>query len=178
MSFVLVSASGMFGTYLLWLTQAKRPIDASVSLSRIPALRAELRQSMLAIAAASNATSPNVDLPELPYDGWIREFCETDSMAFLERRSNVLGHLVGSQRHLSLFTDAIDNLARYVDQPGKAKLATLKTLAIEKDRLDFTQVSLGLSRGWLFVHVPITYSLLILTVVHIVVAYSFSSGLW
>jgi hypothetical protein len=178
LAFVVVSASGLFGTYLLWLTHSKRPIKTLVNLNQIPSLRAELRKSMLEVASETGSSVATMDLPELPHEDWINEFCETDLSAFFNRKPRILGHLIGSQRYLSLVTDAIDNLARYVDQAGKTKLATLKTLAIEKDRLDFMQVSLGLSRGWLFVHVPITYSLLILTIVHIVVVYSFSSGIW
>jgi len=49
---------------------------------------------------------------------------------------------------------------------------------VEKDRLDFARVSLGLTRGWLFVHVPVTYALMVLMVLHVLVVYAFSSGAW
>jgi len=49
---------------------------------------------------------------------------------------------------------------------------------IEKDRLDFAQVYLGLNKGWLFVHVPVTYALMVLTVLHVVIVYAFSTGPW
>jgi hypothetical protein len=49
---------------------------------------------------------------------------------------------------------------------------------IEKDRLDFSRIHLGLAKGWLFVHVPVTYALIVLSVVHVVVVYAFSSGSW
>ena len=47
---------------------------------------------------------------------------------------------------------------------------------VEKDRLDFARVYLGLTKGWLFVHVPVTYALIVLTVLHVVVVYAFSAG--
>jgi len=31
-------------------------------------------------------------------------------------------------------------------------------------------------KGWLFVHIPLTYSLLLASVAHIVVVYAFSGG--
>ena len=37
-------------------------------------------------------------------------------------------------------------------------------------------VYLGLTRGWLLVHVPVTYSLVVLAVLHILANYSFTSG--
>jgi hypothetical protein len=58
------------------------------------------------------------------------------------------------------------------------KLAAIKDLVVEKDWLDFARVYLGLTKGWLFVHVPVTYSLIVLTVLHVIVVYAFSSGPW
>jgi hypothetical protein len=75
-------------------------------------------------------------------------------------------------------TDEIDNLSGYVDQQSQEKLAAIKNLVIEKDRLDFARVYLGLTKGWLFIHVPVTYGLTVLTVLHVLVVYAFSSGAW
>ena len=75
-------------------------------------------------------------------------------------------------------TDEIDNLSGYVDQPRQEKLAAIRNLVVEKDRLDFARVYLGLSKAWLFVHVPVTYALVVLTVLHVIVVYAFSSGPW
>ena len=86
--------------------------------------------------------------------------------------------LIGSQRPLKRLTHEIDSLSRYVDQRSQEKLAVIRGLAIEKDRLDFARVHLGLAKGWLFVHVPITYALIVLTLLHILVVYAFSSGAW
>jgi hypothetical protein len=69
-------------------------------------------------------------------------------------------------------------LKSFVAQPAQEKLADIKRLVIEKDRLDFTRVYLGLTRAWLFVHVPVTYALIVLSVMHVLVVYAFSSGAW
>ena len=97
---------------------------------------------------------------------------------FLQGPCNPAGHLIGSQRPLKRLTDEIDNLSRYVDARSQEKLAAIRTLVVEKDRLDFARVYLGLTRAWLFVHVPVTYALIVLTLVHIIVVYAYSSGLW
>ena len=86
--------------------------------------------------------------------------------------------MIGSQRPLKRLTDEIDHLSSYVDQQSQEKLAAIKNLVIEKDRLDFARVYLGLTKAWLFVHVPITYALMVLMVLHVLVAYSFSSQVW
>lgn len=178
MGFVLVTLSGILGTYLIWSLQAKRLIDDNVSYVRIPGLRAELELAFLRAVAEIDQPSAAIDLPGLPYDAWITDLYTTHLEDFFRGQRNFTAHLIGSQRPLKRLTDAIDNLSRYVDQERQGKLAFIKTLVIEKDRLDFARVSLGLTRGWLFVHVPVTYALIVLTVLHILVVYAFSSGVW
>jgi hypothetical protein len=178
MGFVLVTLSGILGTYLIWSQQAKRLIDDSVSYDRIPTLRAELELAFLRAVAETDPTAAAIDLPGLPHDAWITDLYATHLGDFFQGPRNFSAHLIGSQRPLKRLTDAIDNLSRYVDQQSQEKLAFIKTLVVEKDRLDFARVSLGLTRGWLFVHVPVTYALIVLTVLHVLVVYSFSSGVW
>jgi hypothetical protein len=162
----------------MWSQQAKRLIDDSVSYDRIPALRAELELAFLRTVAETDPPAAAIDLPGLPYDAWITDLYTTHLGDFFQGQRNFTAHLIGSQRPLKRLTDAIDNLSRYVDQQSQEKLAFIKNLVVEKDRLDFARVSLGLTRGWLFVHVPVTYALIVLTVLHVLVVYSFSSGVW
>ncbi len=176
--FMLVTLSGILGTYLAWSQQARGRIDDAVSYDRIPALRVELKRAFFAAAAETKPPAAAIDLPGLPYDAWIKDLCTAQLSDFFQGQRNFAAHLIGSQRPLKRLTDAIDGLSRYVDQPSQAKLAYIRNLVVEKDRLDFARVSLGLARGWLFVHVPVTYGLIVLTVLHILVVYSFSSGVW
>ena len=97
---------------------------------------------------------------------------------FFQGQRNFAAHLIGSRRPLKRLTDEIDSLSSFVDKPSQKKLAALKGLVVEKDWLDFAHVYLGLTKGWLFVHVPVTYALVVLTVLHVVVVYAFSSGPW
>jgi hypothetical protein len=52
-AFVLVTLSGIFGTYLAWSLQAKRGIDKRVRYDRIPTRLAELARDVDAIVAKS-----------------------------------------------------------------------------------------------------------------------------
>jgi hypothetical protein len=175
--FVLVTLSGIFGTYLAWSLKAKGRID-DVSFDRIPALRAELARDVEAAVAETDLDAAQIALPGLPHDGWIIDLYTTHLRDFFKGPRNTTAHLIGSQRPLKRLIDEIDSLARYVDQQSQEKLAAIKTLVVEKDRLDFARVYLGLTRGWLFVHVPVTYGLTVLAVLHVLVAYAFSSGAW
>jgi hypothetical protein len=176
--FVLVMLSGIFGTYLAWSLDAKGRVAEGVSHDRIPALRDELAEKVRAAVAEIDDFSAQFALPGLPHDAWIEDLYNAHLNAFFSGPRNFSAHLVGSQRPLKRLTGEIDKLSSYVDQKGRDRLVAIKSLVVEKDRLDFAQVYLGLTRGWQLVHVPVTYALVVLTVAHIIVAYSFSSGIW
>ncbi len=131
-----------------------------------------------AALAKSDPAADAIALPAPPHDAWIMDLYTTHLRDFFQGPRNFTAHLIGSQRPLKRLTDEIDNLSRYVDQQGQEKLAAIKSLVVEKDRLDFARVYLGLTRAWLFVHVPVTYSLIVLAVLHVLVVYAYSSGAW
>jgi hypothetical protein len=178
--FVLVTLSGIFGAYLAWSLRAKRRIDEALSYDRIPALRVELARDVHAVVE-TDAGAAQIALPGLPgppHDAWIMDLYTNHLRRFFERPRNFTAHLIGSQRPLKELTDEIDNLSGYLDQRSQEKLATIKRLVVEKDRLDFARVYLGLTKAWLFVHVPVTYALIVLSVLHVLVVYAYSSGAW
>jgi hypothetical protein len=175
-SFVLVTLSGIIGTYLVWSLQVKHAIDERVGYAGISTRRAELARNVHAAVAKTDLATAAIALPAPPYDAWIRDLYSSHLRDFFQGQRNFTAHLIGSQRPLKQLTDEIDNLSAYVDQQGREKLAVIKTLVVEKDRLDFVRVYLGLTKGWLFVHVPVTYVLIVLTVLHVLVVYAFSSG--
>lgn len=179
--FVLVALSGIFGTYLAWSLKARHGLDERISYDRIPARRAELAQELHAAVVEAEPAAAQIALPGLPpppHDAWIIDLYTGHLQDFFQGPRNFTAHLIGSQHPLKRLTDEIDDLSRYVGQQSQQKLAVIRDLVVEKDRLDFARVHLGLTRGWLFVHVPVTYALIVLTVLHVLVVYSFSSGAW
>jgi hypothetical protein len=175
--FVLVTLSGIFGTYLAWSLRAKHGIDERIAYDGIPTRRAELARDVYAVAKV-DLPGAAIALPATPYDAWIMDLYTNHLRDFFQGQRNFAAHLIGSRRPLKRLTDEIDNLSPYVDKQSQMKLAVIKNLVVEKDWLDFARVYLGLTKGWLFVHVPVTYALIVLTVLHVVVVYSFSSGPW
>jgi hypothetical protein len=177
--FVSVTLSGIFGTYLAWAIKGKGKIDERTSFDRIPARRAEIAKEIQTLAKRPDDANPAaMALPSPPYHAWIVDLYTNHLQRFLPRQANSAAHLIGSQRPLKRLIGEIDNLSGYVDQPAQDKLAAMKELVIEKDRLDFARVHLGLAKAWLFVHVPVTYGLVVMVVLHVIVNYSFSSGVW
>lgn len=176
--FVLVTLSGIVGMYLGWSLKARHGIDERFSYERIPDRRDQLAEEVYTLIVQADPAPTLFALPAPPHDAWIMDLYTTRLRDFLKGPRNFTSHLVGSQRPLKRLTDEIDGLSRYVDQQGQEKLAAIKELVIEKNRLDFARVYLGLTKAWLFVHVPVTYSLIVLTVLHVLVVYAFSSGPW
>jgi hypothetical protein len=176
--FVLVTLSGLFGTYLAWSLKTRRGIDEHIASERIPTRREELAQEVQATVASIDLAAGATALPPQPYDAWIMDVYTTHLRDFLQGPRNLSAHLIGSPRPLKRLTDEIDELSRYVDQPSQEKLTAIKQLVVEKDQLDFARVYLALTKGWLFVHVPVTYSLFVLAVLHVIVVYAYSSGAW
>jgi hypothetical protein len=174
--FVLVTLSGIFGTYLAWSLRVRHAIDERIGDERIAIRRAELARDVHAAVAKTDLAPAAIALPKPPYDAWIMDLYTTHLRDFFQGQRNFAAHLIGSQRPLKRLTDEIDNLSSYVDKQSQEKLAVIKNLVVEKDRLDFARVYLGLTKGWLFVHVPVTYALTVLTVLHVLIVYSFSSG--
>jgi hypothetical protein len=176
--FVLVTVTGIFGTYLSWSLKAKGRIDEGVSYDRIPALRAELAREVHAIAAETDPGAAQLALPGLPHDAWIMDLYISHLRDFFQGPRNLTFHLIGSQAPVKRLIEEIDNLSRYSDQQSRERLVTIKNLVMQKDRLDFARVYLSLTRLWLLIHVPVTYALIIMTVLHVLIVYAFSSGAW
>jgi hypothetical protein len=177
-AFVLVTLCGIFGTYLAWSLQTKRGIDERIGYDRIPTRRAELAREVHAVVVRTDPAVAAIALPAPPYDAWILDLYTTHLRDFFQGQRNFTAHLIGSQRPLKRLTDEIDSLCGYVDQQSREKLAAVRELVVEKDRLDFARVYLGLTKGWLLVHVPVAYVLLVLMVLHVAIVYAFSSGVW
>lgn len=176
--FVLVSLSGILGTYLAWALRAKGGIDERMTYDRIPQRRAELARDVMAVVARPGAPAAAMALPPSPFDAWVADLHANHLRAFFAGQRDTVAHLIGSRRPLKRRLDEIDRLAAFVDEPTQLKLTTLRNLATEKFRLDFARVYLAMNRVWLFVHVPVTYALIVMTVLHIIVVYAFSSGAW
>lgn len=176
--FVLVTMSGVFGTALAQSRRAKYRIDPGLDPQLIDSRRQELARSVEATVARQDTAATINILPALPYDAWIQDLYTNQLREFLQGPRNTAAHVVGSQRPIDRLTGEIDGLSRYVDQNAQDKLAAIKQLVIEKDRLDYAQVYFALSKGWLLIHVPATYALVVLAVLHVVIVYAFSSGAW
>ena len=95
---------------------------------------------------------------------------------FFSGPRNLAAHLGGSHLPLKRLCHEIESSESAVEVLDRDKLLSLKTLAVEKDKLDDWFAHQGLLRVWTFVHVPATYALIVVTLLHVAIVYAFSAG--
>lgn len=176
--FVVVAASGALGVYLAWFSIACAGLHEHPGYDHIARRRAELARDIQTIVAGATPAAAAGPLPEAPYDAWIKELYANHLHDFLNGPRNLVSHLAGSPRPLKRLTDEIDTLSGYVDRACQEQLEMIRELVVKKDREDLAAAYLGLARAWPYIHVPVTYGLLVVTVLHVLVVYAYSSGAW
>ena len=67
-------------------------------------------------------------------------------------------------------------MERYLNASERKAAQDLAALVRQKDALDLHRTTQLVLKGWLFVHIPLTYGLLVFIAAHVVIVYSFSGG--
>jgi len=167
--FVLVAVSGLFGG---WVSKVIPPhLEAHgerILFQRIPMFRAQIAAQAEALVTESIRGGTTLSLSKL----------YTDVLAdYFARPQNVIAHLQLSSVPLARLHGELDAIGRYLDNEGEAQLEKMRVLVDAKNNLDFHYANGGLLKLWLFFHIPTTYALIVAIVVHVVVAYAFSTGI-
>jgi hypothetical protein len=174
--FTVISLSGILGS----CTSSARLRTGTeyTSSERIAARHSQLASEAASALESAQDDGPTLSLPAPPYQAWLRELHDGHVSGFLTARPGVFALITASHSRLQPVMAAIDQLKPYLDTAANMKLATIRGLVIEKHELDRARVRLIVPAVWLFIHVSLTYSLIVLTVLHVVVAYAFSSEAW
>ncbi len=166
--YVGVAASGLVG---LVLTRTLPPRINSrgenVIFERIGAIRRQLRERAEVLALESVNAGNVTAISQLYQDRLVR---------FFAGPQNLWSHLGQSTRRRQALLDEIDALRRYVKESDRESLTQIAELVCLKDDLDYRYACQCALKGWLFVHIPLTYGLLMVMAVHVVVVYAFSGG--
>jgi hypothetical protein len=164
--FVLVCASGVAGLFFSrTLPRRLATRGGEVIFEKIPALRHALKTEAEKLALGADAKSTVT-----------AEFYTQRLAPFFARPKNLWLHVVESRRPLNALVAELDDLRRFANDAEREKIEKLAALVRQKDGLDYHR-SLQLAlKLWLFVHIPLTYGLLIFTALHIVLVFGFSGG--
>ena len=166
--YAIVTLSGLVG---LFISRAfpKRMTSrgGEVVFEEIPAIRRALAEQAeaLAMKAATDTKAATIS-----------EFYLRHMRDFFEGPRNFVGHLLELRGPLNDLLNKIDESARYLNDTERGIMEKLAGHVRQKDGLDYHYSLQRTLKLWLFVHIPFTYSLLLVSVVHIVVVYAFSGG--
>lgn len=163
--FVVVIASGVFGHYIsrrFPRLLADRGQEAL--FQRIPVL---IRTQRLRVEAAVLRAAAEGESSAIP------EFYTAHLIAFLAGPRNLVAHLMNSRRTRERLLRALDGLEKVSARGQVEVIAELREAVCGKDDLDFHYAHQAMLKYWLFLHVPLAYSLLLVAALHVVLAYAF-----
>ena len=164
--FVLVSGSGMIGLFFSrMLPRRLATRGGEVIFEKIPALRHALKTEAedLAVGQAANSVV-------------IAGFYTQRLASFFSSPKNLWRHLFESRRPVSALLAELEDLRRFATDADREKIEKLAALVRRKDGLDYHRALQLALRLWLFVHIPLTYGLMIFTLLHVVLVFGFSGG--
>ena len=166
--YLTVVVSGVLG--LLWSRYVPRRLTArggEVLYERIPVIRRSLQERAEDLALRSVAAAQS---------SAIADFYIAHLSDFFRGPHNFWAHIVEIRTPWNRLQAKLDDLSRFLNPDQRQVLAEVTDFVRQKDGLDY-QHALQLSlKLWLFVHVPLTYSLLIFTALHVVLVHGFSVG--
>jgi hypothetical protein len=166
--FIGVTLSGIFGWWLSReLPKRLTTLGGEVPFERIPVLRVALRDEAetLVLSAIPSAKATI-----------LADFYALQLSSFFAGPANQGAHLVGSRRPLNMRLAALAEVGRFLNPEEQKTAARLADLVRQKDALDFHRAVQFILKGWLFVHIPLTFGLLLFSFVHVVLVYAFSGG--
>ena len=138
-----------------------------VPFERIPVMRKRLCEKVEAIVALTASEEPSTCLAD---------FYDRRLASFFDRPRNYWGHLFASTRSRQALLAELETLVRSLGEKGRKSTEELGDLIRMKDGLDFQEALQGTLKYWLFIHIPLSYSLLILALVHAIVVSAYTTG--
>ena len=167
--FGLVAASGAFGLWLSrWLPPRLVRSGESLIYERIPVLRHRLAEEVGEVMRRAETETQSSTLPDLHLRVLHRYF---------RRVPPVLAPLTGDDKEFHRVRQELESTRRYLSESEEALARTLADLIEAKRNLDAQLAGQRLLKLWLFVHIPLTYGLLVLIAAHVWLVLHFSHRL-
>lgn len=167
--FCIVILSGFFGLYISRHLPPRMARSGEALLyERIPGFRLRIQREVEALVRQAERETESSTLGNF-YVEYLRDFFTERPSAFY-----ALGRAGRKWHALYAETSALD---RYLNEREKAIAGEIRDWLETKRNLDFQYASQRLLKLWLFVHIPFTYSLILLGLAHGLVA-TLYAGRW
>lgn len=166
--YLIVAGSGVVG--LWWSRYVPKRLTSrggDVLYERIPIIRRSL-QDRAEVLALESVTSGQTTT--------IADFYSAHLADFFRGPRNFFPHLFEGHGPMNELSARVEDLGRFLTPEQGGRLRELATLAQQKDSLDHQYALQSSLKWWLFIHIPLTYSLLVATGFHVVLVHGFSLG--
>jgi hypothetical protein len=166
--YVLTVASGVVGLYLTRTIPAQLArVGEEFVHERIPTYRRKVshqaREVVLESISASGATT-------------LADFYASRLYDFFGRSRGLLYLLRPTAARRRTLMREMQDLRRYLAEQEQAACEKLFALVRRKDDLDFHESRQRILKLWLFIHIGLTYALVLLALVHGLLAHAFRGG--
>ncbi|MCA9121913.1 MAG: hypothetical protein H6822_26755 [Planctomycetaceae bacterium] len=166
--YLYVFASGLVGLFLTRsLPKRLTTRGDEILFERIPVYRKRIQAEVEAIVFSGLDDSESTAIAQF-YADRLRPF-------FTQPR-NLWQHLVQSNRARFGLLNEMRAYGRYLDNSEREMMSRIATCVERKDDLDYQFSLQATLKYWLFVHVPLSYGLLVFAVVHLLLVSAFSGG--
>ena len=164
--YLFVAFSGVYGMYVTKILPKRlTALNEEVIYERIPAFRQKLAQQARSIVLEACESSEV-----------LAKFYANRLIYFFERPRSFAYNVSPSGGRRRQLVGEIEALDRFLGEDQRTASRKLAVLVRQKDDLDFHRAIQGRLKIWLFAHIGVTYSLLIVAVVHGVMAHAFSGA--
>ena len=160
--FCIVFLSGVFGFYVSRKLPARMTASGEALLyERIPAHRWRIQHNVEQLIRKAESESESSTLGD---------FYVQRLRAFFARVPSAISALVSAERGLHALLAEMNALDRYLNQQERNIANEIRDWIETKQNLDFQYAAQRLLKLWLFVHIPMTYSLILLGAAHGIIA--------
>jgi hypothetical protein len=167
--FCVVVFSGFFGIFISRFLPSRLLLSGEPLIyERIPAYRREIQTNVEALIRKAETETQSSTLSDF-YLGELRPF--------FQRLPGAFDALGGIDRRVNRLLKQLTALNRYLDDAEKAIAAEMRDWIETTQNVHFQYAAQRLLKLWLYVHIPFTYSLILLAFVHAALAIIYAGRL-
>lgn len=105
----------------------------------------------------------------------IPDFYQKYLRSFFEGPRNLMRHILHSERHRHKLLQKVTTMKPFLNEQEQSTMQQIIELIQIKDDLDYQHALQVAMKLWLFVHVPLTYALIIIALFHTIAVCAFAS---
>ena len=163
--FVIVAGSGVVGLIMSRIFAQRLTVRGGEILwDRIARLRGRLSRDVerIALDCLAETNSPA-----------LVDFYMQRLRPFFAEPQNFWAHLVNSTHPRNALLSEIASQRRYLSDPEMKYIERIVKCVEAKDDLDYQFALQATLKYWLFLHVPLTYALIVFAVIHVVLVHAY-----